>query len=262
MKVSIRDRWQAAHRSGRAVAISGLLILLWIPAVSAQQQRRPDGVVAGRVLDQATGAAVAGAEVALDDDGMVVTDAQGTFTIRDVSAGTHLLRVSRLGFGERTDTIHVPEHALVNVTVSIAAEAIPLEPIVVDIRSAVLARTGFYERKDQGYGGHFMDRVQIEDKNPSAVTDLFSDVPGVRVMWGGLYGRRVFMNQRNTFADDGMPGCEPMVWLDGIRSTMNSYDLMRAEEIEGVEVYVGANAPGKYVSICGTVVIWTRVPIR
>jgi hypothetical protein len=43
---------------------------------------------------------------------------------------------------------------------------------------------------------------------------------------------------------------------------MGSYDMMRAQEIEGIEVYTGGSAPGKFNDICGTVVIWTRVPIN
>lgn len=68
------------------------------------------------------------------------------------------------------------------------------------------------------------------------------------------------MNQQVTFRDRG--GCEPTLWIDGTRSTMRSYDMMRVEEIEGIEVYTGGGAPGTFNDPCGTVVIWTRVPIR
>jgi hypothetical protein len=94
------------------------------------------------------------------------------------------------------------------------------------------------------------------------VTDLFKNISGLRVLYGGIHGSRVFINQRVSFRDSELPGCEPTLWLDGIRSTMGSYDMMRAEEIEGIEVYAGGGAPGKFSDLCGAVVIWTRVPLR
>lgn len=229
---------------------------------AAPQARAPDGVISGRVVDQATGEPISTAEVGMDGSEVrAVTDEDGAFLLEGVSGGTHVLRVRHLGYGERTDSVHMPPRALLEVTIALSAAPVELDALVVVVRSPVLSRNGFYARQEQGYGGHFLDRMQIEERNPTSVTDLFRDVPGLRVVYGGIYGGRIFINQRATFADDGRPGCEPGLWLDGIRSTMNSYDLMRAEELEGIEVYAGGSAPGKFIDICGTVVIWTRVPI-
>lgn len=237
--------------------------LAWPCAVSAQLNRAPDGVVAGRVVDQADGEPLAGAEIGIGNSNVLaVSDGDGAFRIPGVPGGTHVLWVRHLGYGERSDSISLPPRALLDVTIALGTEAIELDELVVVVRSPVLARRGFYARQAQGYGGHFLDRADVERRKPSSVTDLFKDVRGLRVVYGGIYGGRIFVNQRATFADDGRPGCEPQLWLDGIRSTMNSYDLMRAEEIEGVEIYAGGRAPGKFIDICGTIVIWTRVPIN
>jgi hypothetical protein len=260
----------AGRQPGRAVAaalaavVAGAVLQPVVPArhVAAQERRVPEGLITGRVIDQADGEPVAGAEVVLDDGTLRgITDDDGAFRLEGVPGGPHLLRTRRLGYGSRTDSLHVPARALLDVTVALSVEAIELDALVVTVRSPVLAGHGFYARQEQGFGGHFIDRAEIEERRPNSVTDLFRDIPGLRVIYGGIYGGRIFVNQRATFADDGRPGCEPGVWLDGIRSTMNSYDLMRAEEIEGIEVYTGGRAPGKFIDICGTVVIWTRVPI-
>ena len=247
------------------------LTLAWIVLMAAaipgsaeaQQERRPDGVITGRVIDSAEGRPLAGVELGLRDTSLrAITDDKGTFRLAGVPGGSHVLWASHLGYQERSDSLRVPPRALVDVTMVLYTEAIEFEELVVVVRSSLLARQGFYARQRQGFRGSFMDRAEIEERNPNSVSDLFRNMPGVTVVWGGIYGSRIFINQRVTFGDDGLPGCEPSLWLDGIRSTMRTYDLMRAEEIEGLEVYAGGNAPGKFMDICGTVVIWTRVPIR
>ena len=260
-----RSRWSTnAGQSGLLALTLTLVAALCTPgSAEAQRDRAPDGVVTGRVIDGATGEPLAGVEIGLDDDAILaITDEAGSFSIDRVAGGNYLLWARRLGYGERSDSLRVPPRALLDVTLTLSTEPIDLGELVVVVRSRVLVTRGFYERQEQGYRGTFIDRVEIEKQRPQAVTDLFRNVPGVRVVYGGLYGARIFVNQRVTFRDDGLPGCEPGLWLDGIRSTMNSYDLMRAEEIEGIEVYPGGSAPGKFNNIGGTVVIWTRLPIR
>jgi len=254
----------AARRRGDLTVAWIVLMAAATPGWSGAQQGRPSGgVITGRVIDSADGRPLAGTEVSLDDASIrAITDENGTFRLTGVAGGAHVLRARRIGYRERSDSLRVPPGVLVDVTMALSTEAIELEELVVVLRSPTLARHGFYARQRQGYGGSFVDRLEIEKRNPDSVTDLFRNMPGLRVVWGGIYGSRVFINQRVTFRDDGMPGCEPDLWLDGIRSTMTTYDLMRVEEIEGIEVYSGSSAPGKFNSICGTVVIWTRVPIR
>ena len=172
----------------------------------------------------------------------------------------YLLRFERLGFESRTDTIAIEAGTVVDLSVELSVEPIQLPPIVAVIRSLVLERAGFYQRQLQGFGGHFMDWQDIREERPSKVTDLFRAVPGIRVSYGGIYGSQVLVNQRVTFSDDEM-GCVPTIWLDGIRSTMRSYDMMRVHEIEGLEIYAGGG-PGKFNDVCGSVLIWTRVPIN
>jgi hypothetical protein len=247
-----------------SVTVATTLLLLTVPVLAeAQLGRPPDGVVTGTVMDGDTERPLEGVEVGLFGTPLrAITDDEGRFRLPGVSGGSYMLWARRIGYQERSDSLRVPPRAMVDVTVVLSTDPIELEEIVVVVRSPVLDGHGFYSRQEQGYGGFFIDRAEIERRRPESVTDIFQNVPGVRVVYGGIYGSKVFINQRVTFEDDGMPGCEPLLWLDGIRSTMTIYDLMRAEEIEGVEVYSGASAPGKFNNICGTIVIWTRVPIR
>lgn len=244
--------------------VATLTLSAWLPmATAAQRGRPPDGVVTGQVLDAGTEQALEGVEVGLEGTELrTVTDDEGRFRLAGVAGGSYRLWSRRIGYQARSDSLRVPPRALVDVTVVMSTDPIELEELVVTVRSPVLARNGFYSRQEQGYGGIFIDRAEIERRRPQSVTDIFKNVPGVRVVYGGIYGSKVFVNQRVTFDDANLPGCEPLLWLDGIRSTMTIYDLMRAEEIEGIEIYSGGSAPGKFNHLCGTVVIWTRVPIR
>ena len=254
-------RWGSRHARGLIglVAASGCLAL-GLAAPGAAQQLN-ESAISGRVLSLDDDEPISQAAVRLDGTDLVVlSDPNGLFRLDHVPPGNHVLRVERLGYEARTDSLVVEAGTVVDVSVHLSIEPIQLAPLVAVIRSLVLERAGFYIREAQGFGGHFMDRPSIQEQRPAKVTDLFRSIPGIRISYGGIYGSRVFVNQRVTFSDDLM-GCEPSVWLDGIRSTMRSYDVMRTDELEGVEVYAGGG-PGKFNDVCGSVLIWTRVPMR
>lgn len=244
-----------------------MLLIALAPCLAGHvsaQQRRDDlrSAIRGRVVDETGTRAIRGVEVRLaGTDLSAVTDDDGEFRLSPVRPGAHVVVSQHLGYADRTDSLDVPRAALLVVTMTLAAEAIELDPIVVEVRSPVLDRHGFYDRRAQGFGGTFIDRAKIEKKNPETVSALFRNIPGLRVVYGGIRGARVFFNQRVNFRDT-TPGCEPMLWIDGVRSTMGSYDMMRVEEVAGIEVYAGGGAPGKFNDLCGTVVIWTRVPLN
>ncbi|MDH5590097.1 MAG: TonB-dependent receptor [Gemmatimonadota bacterium] len=239
-----------------SVAFLGVIALV-LPGKAAALQSAPQGALHGRVVDAESRDGVDGAEVSVLGTSLAaVTDRRGRFAFPAVPAGSWVVSVARLGYGIRTDTVRVPDGVSVSATLTISTEPIPLEGLVVDMRSLLLEKRGFYDRKRQGFSGLFMDRTTIEDRNPLFVSDLFRSVPGVEI----VNDSRLIMNQSVNLSGGGR-GCEPAVWLDGIRSTLRNYDFLKPDHIEGIEVYTG-NAPGKYNDLCGTVVIWTRVPVR
>ena len=225
----------------------------------AQQGLRATGsAIVGRVLDGSTAQGLAEVEVrVLEANSVVHTDSRGNFRIEPIVPGTHRLRFSRIGYAERTGTVDVAVGAVLEVRVALSEDPVELEPLTVTVRSAVLDRVGFYDRRSQGMRGHFLERGDIESHQPDAVTDLFRRMSGIRVVHGGIYGSQVLVNQRVTFKDSSA-GCEPSIWLDGIRSNMRTPDDMEVEELEGIEVYTGASAPGRFNDICGVIVLWTR----
>jgi len=240
----------------RRLSWSAILLLL-TPGFSEAQQA--DGArLTGRVLDAANGDGIEGAEVRLDGTLMTaVTNSRGRFRFNDVPPGVRIVQIARLGFESRADTIEVPQGMSITLDFPISVEPILLEPIIVSLRSLLLEMRGFYDRQAQGFSGFFADRATIEDADPVLMTDLFRSVPGVEV----INNSRLLMSQSVDLRGGGR-GCEPSLWLDGARSGLRQYDHLRPDHIEGIEVYTGGGAPGKYNDLCGTVVIWTRVIVR
>ncbi|MCE2454985.1 MAG: carboxypeptidase regulatory-like domain-containing protein [Gemmatimonadetes bacterium] len=253
----------------KAVAAAVLVLAAMGPLTELEAQRRTEaGVITGVVIDQESVEPLADVRLVLVPYGegrevfgrTAVTNQDGRFLLSEVAGGAYDLRVELLGYGDRSDSLEIDEGTFLDISVSLGIEAIELDEISVTVGSVVLARQGFYDRKRQGFRGTFIERSEIEEEQPASVTELFQNVRGVTVVWGGVYGSQVFMNQRSSLTS-GHPGCRPEVWLDGIRSTIESLDIMRVEELEGIEVYRGG-APGKFNDPCGTIAIWTKRVIR
>ena len=249
-------------RSFQCFWAAAVLVLFSPSLVEAQRDRVGTASISGLVLDQETNDPVMGVEMSVDGTSVLsITNEQGEFHFEEVLSGSLILRSSRLGYQERMDSLSVPEGALIDVTVRLSTEPVELDELVVEVRSRLLEQRGFYERQRTGYGGVFIDRETIEDRNPNVLTDLFRTMSGLRVVYGGLFGPKVFVNQNITFSDGGL-GCEPGLMLDGVRSTMRSYDFIDPVEVEGLEVYAGGGAPGGFSDPCGTIAIWTRIEVR
>ena len=244
------------------MAAAAVLIVSSPSLAHGQQDRVGTASISGVVLDHETNDPLIGVEMSVDGtSALSITNEQGEFHFEEVLSGSLILRSRRLGYQERTDSLSVPEGSLIDVTVRLSTEPVELEELVVEVRSRLLEQRGFYERQRTGYGGVFIDREAIEDRNPNVLTDLFRTMSGLRVVYGGLFGPKVFVNQNITFSDGGL-GCEPGLMLDGVRSTMRSYDFIDPVEVEGLEVYAGGGAPGGFSDPCGTIAIWTRIQVR
>lgn len=251
---------QAALTSvvGGRWSVVALVVIALVLAPAPTVAQRAGAAVWGRVVDAAGGRALGQVEVILQGTGApALTNDRGHFRIHRVPPGVYVLRARRLGYQMRVDTLEVPDGVSLEVVVELSVEPIELEGLEVVTRSLLLETRGFYERQSQGFRGVFLDRPRIEDRDPLYVADLFRNIPGVEV----VDGARLIMSQSVNLMGGGR-GCEPALWLDGVRSGMRNYDYIRPDHLEGVEVYTGGGAPGKYNDLCGTVVIWTRVPMR
>src|SRR5687768_15720641 len=109
--------------------VSLLLAALFAPsAVFAQGT----GNIQGTVTDSATRRPIAGAQVAIVGTTRgTLTDDDGRFALRGVAAGTHTLRVVRLGYGQAERRLSLAANETVNADFSVRSVATVLSEVVV-----------------------------------------------------------------------------------------------------------------------------------
>ena len=221
------------------------------------------------------------------------TDTRGEFLFDDLIPGQHVLEFSMIGYAARADTIRVTASRVTNVEVSLSVDPVGLEPIVVSVerREARLQEVGFYHRRQVGFG-KYVDRLDIENRGPLEVTDLFSGMPGVELFnhptsslgkfvvlrAGRLPWRSTTLTdeqiaeRRERFGELQQPEydrCFPAVYIDDLLAHTGGAEPARLDDllvpaaIAGIEVYPStAGLPAKYHAggaRCGVIVIWTRV---
>jgi hypothetical protein len=225
-------------------------------------------VVAGTVLEETTGRYLVGARVTLLDAQDVVhatelADSLGQFALQVPRAGSWILSVQLLGYEPLvTEAIPVDPAEMVVVEITLAVDAIPLEPLVVKTRRSMRSPDiqAFYDRRDRagrsGFG-NFVARDEIERGGATRPTDLVRSMAGVRIV-RGVPGRGAGIRMAG--------GCVPAIFIDGMRINRVSLhdsldDYVTTLDIEGIEVYRGPTSQVGALhdpSGCGLVAVWTR----
>lgn len=237
---------------------STLLVATLASAGIAVAQRPETTVVRGTVVERGSRTPIEGVEVVLKglQEDHRVTDENGGFVYPIVPEGTYLLRLSHIAYRTVEDTLVVPAESEVELDIRLVPTAIELEPIIV----AAAYSTGgkmraFYQRRRTGQGA-YIARADVEEQNPSFVTDMLRRIPGLRLVprsgSGLTLGYRVVMRGN----------CAPAIFIDGILATAGGTSLdemFRPDDIEGIEIYRGPQTPAAYLrNDCGAILVWTR----
>jgi len=182
----------------------------------------------------------------------------GRFMLPLMSPGRIELRLSHPGYLPRTEFLDVLPGQTTDIRVALASDTVfQLEPLRVTVRSRVLEARGFYERQSQGYGATYFTRERIVARNAQNLSELFTDIPGMRLIPGGLDGPELVFTRATDFQNSGV--CRPALFMDGVKSGIRLYDMiLDPEHVEGIELYVGSAIPGQFNDSCGAVLIWTR----
>jgi hypothetical protein len=144
------------HRSSAprwSTSLLPIVLLAAPPVLSAQ-------TVGGRLIDDATAAAVVDADIALLDDGGAVVDstltaADGSFSLRAPEAGEYTIRAAHIAYATAVSpTLSLQRGDTLEVEFRVAPRVVPLAPLTVvsrrretTVRDPRLERRGYYERK-------------------------------------------------------------------------------------------------------------------
>lgn len=278
----------------------GIAWRIWLPVTAFLLLGGPAAlraqILVGRVVDAESGQRIPHADVELlNDRDQTITrvggDSAGVFRIRSWHAGKYRLRTNVLGYETVTsDLLELATGDIIELTVRLAPNAVPLEPIVINTRAraslAELALHGYYDRRDSGRRlglGRFLDRGAI-DRRGRRLTEVLATVSGVRVLRvQGCPVPLISMAANNALqledrndstlirlglvSDACNPAsvCRANVYMDGVQmhfdETISIDQLIPMEWIEAIEVYRRASEiPAEFLSRanCGVVAIWTR----
>ena len=254
--------------------LAALLSLTLAATVSAQT---PPAQLIGRVIDHKDGDAIAGAAVKLSNGATVVTDKRGWFTFTKVPEGRFEVAVEMIGYQSRADSITLQAGRTHDMEVRLSTKPVELPPLAITVRSQWLEENGFYERKmTSGLSPRIVTAADLDRRGRSTMTEIFGEIPGLRVVTlgaGNSSVRRVvrFNNEDSKSRYSRIPGCEPALYIDGRQYrdrlnpdtsrggiTIDTWDIIPPIAIEAIEIYRGGGAPMMYNDNCGTILIWTK----
>ena len=243
---------------GLAALVAGVALVQGV--TPARAQRPAPGVLVGVVTDSAVGVGIAGVEVAIEGTAFrTLTDERGAFRLADGNAGDRALRIRRLGFQPRSVVVRADEGGTA-VTIRLSPSVQYLASVQVRAQRAKYTGrlAGYYERLERRTQGQFITRADLERERPAQLTDMLQRHPGIRITRGRPGAQSVRMRGRE---------CRPLVWLDGAPMSAADVDLdsFSPASLEGIEMYLGGNAPSRYQaargqSECGTILLWSRGP--
>jgi hypothetical protein len=235
----------AAQREGR----------LQQPVVVARGNARLSGTVRTR-----DGRPLQGARVQLwGSDVQGTTSEAGSFALAGLPAGTYALEVRAIGYAPKRVPVTLSTRAPGSVGIVLDERLNTLQSVVVQADRTKLTKdyNGFLERQKRGMG-RFLSEEDLNRRNPIVITDALRTTPGISVVPNGTgFG----------YAIQGRGGCQPDVWVDGMRVFDGATDLdqiVRPMDVAGVEVYNGAaTVPAQFMGAgggggCGVVAIWTK----
>ncbi|MXW65951.1 MAG: hypothetical protein F4Z72_02900 [Gemmatimonadales bacterium] len=253
------------------------------------------GHVAGRVFDLRRGEPVPGAEVRLAATDAAPADAapapgdrappaeagypmtsdeHGFFAIPDLVPGDYRLAVSHPDAGVAADTIPVPSGSTVDVRVELDPTPPPAPDsaspaagrrIVAERRHPRLTEVGFYERRRESATrgrGHFFTPERIRALAPTRLTDLLTEVDGLRELCPRqtcrLVSRRARRCSHASVYLNGALVMDGRAW-NFDRGSVD--DLAAPHEVAAIEVYLrSVSLPGEFTAPadrCGAIVIWS-----
>lgn len=202
-------RWGGARRG----AALGLTLALALSSPIAGQD-------SGRIMGQVTtrsGVPVSGVQVYLAGSTQgTLTGQNGRYLIPNVTAGTHQLRLERIGYAAETHEVRVTAGETVTLDIQLAEQALGLDEIV------VTGTAGSARRREIGNTIAQINVAEIAAPPVNVDQLLQSRAPGVRIGQGnGSVGSGGQIRLRGNVSVS--QSNQPIVYIDGIRVRNEAY---------------------------------------
>lgn len=188
----------------KLLLFSNLLLGLLLPLNSIAFDTQ-NGTVEGIVLDAETGNPISYVYLFIEDVNRGQTShSDGTFTFKEIPAGSYTLKMQRIGYQTQTQPIKVPADDTLKVTLSMQSTVLSNEGIEV---------TGHRER---GSNTHLENAVQsvsgevLRQNLSTTLANTLEDVPGLSTRSMGTAPGRPVMR--------GLGGERLMILQDGERT--------------------------------------------
>ncbi len=219
------------------------------PSAAVAQQSS----VTGTVTDEATGAPLAGARIqATTQQVFALTNQQGQYTLRGLTAGAHTLRVFLVGYASQTRSVTVTGESQ---TLDWGLRAVPFQ-----LEDIVTTATGDQQSRELGNSVTKIQAAQLVETAPTANLSqvLSGRVAGVNVLQSsGTSGAGARIRVRGLSSVS--LSNDPLLYIDGIRvaadaaqssftggTTVSKLNDLNPEEIESIEVVKGPSAATLY----------------
>jgi hypothetical protein len=212
------------------------------------------------IIKDSLGMPVPYATVFVDSGPATIANDSGVFRLAQIPHGLTLFGVRRIGYSPLTFTINMPPDTTLSVSIRLHQVIARLSEVTVEEkrRSSSLARAGFYDRQQMGFGT-FLSRIDVQLRAPTRFAQVLYGVLGVFV--DNHNGRLTPLGRSPS---GGF--CPLSIFLDGHVFRVGAgeeFDLP-PNEIEAIEVYPRSiEVPVQFQDItnpsCGSIAIWTKV---
>ncbi|MEW5929467.1 MAG: TonB-dependent receptor [Gemmatimonadota bacterium] len=216
--------------------------------------------------EEGSGLPIAGAQVTVNGVGTVaVSDSMGRAHGAVARTGPRLVRVQRVGYLPESFTVEFRPGEAVEAEVDMQRAPVELAGLTVRglMPSTTLRTTGFYDRRQQGFGS-FVDSEELYRRKDSYLSSLMRTIPGVTVQYctDPLCAQRGYRLVAGGSTGSMRTQCVMRIFLDGMQVQNEDIDQLNVRSLEGVEVYLREGGmPVQFAgtgSACGVVLLWTR----
>ncbi|MEW5918358.1 MAG: carboxypeptidase regulatory-like domain-containing protein [Gemmatimonadota bacterium] len=245
--------------------------------------------VMGRVVDKASRAAVANAEIILSPGSIrVSSDSSGTFRFDSVAPGRVGILVRHFGFRPESVLFAVQATEDFELMVELERTAQQLDTVSVEAAEIPLAErklAAFHERRKFGTGRFFDSQTLEKEKNRKLGEFITSRTSGsklvrsrmgsaawvatTRISGGFALGGGVPLEDSDRAAGADPRACYPDVYVDGAliyasgsRGLLFDINSYSTNDVMAVEFYVSASQVpiqfNKTGAACGVLVLWTK----